>query len=82
MTKISWDKLTEENITDLDRSALQRCLALAHLESRARSRQLENKLRHDGWIDAGLLACSIMQAKNLGLSRPSCRCTRSTLRSG
>jgi hypothetical protein len=67
MAEISWDQLTEENISALDREALQRALDGAHLESPQRSKQLTAKLQRDGWIDTAQLACSIMQAKSLGL---------------
>lgn len=70
----SWDEMTEDELTDLDREALSRGLAQAHLESAARSQQLVAKLRDgDSWMDVALLACSVMQGKSLHLAPWECR---------
>lgn len=57
-----------DEISAVDRDALQRSLIACRAESRARSRQIDAKLRHEPWERVAQFASYSAQIESLGLS--------------
>ena len=57
-----------DEISAVDRDALQRSLIACRAESRARSRQIDAKLRHEPWERVAQVASYSAQIESLGLS--------------
>ena len=58
-----------DEISVVDRDALQRSLIACRAESRARSRQIDAKLRHEPWERVAQFASYSAQIESLGRSR-------------